>query len=164
MQRQASTRKPDESDDDDRGYDIGLDFWGPLEESVNGHKYLLGGIERRTGFGAVEGLPDKSAATTLGGLKEIVRRVRVAAGPEAKLVVRIHSDKDKSLMGVVEDYIRDWQQTWTEGYNHNQNARQERRWKKLQQMFRAMLLTATGGRGTYKKLWCEGMQHAIGGE
>ena len=45
---------------------------------------------------------------------------------------RIHHDDDSSFMSLVKDYIRfmSWSDTVTEGYDHNGNARVERRNRK----------------------------------
>ena len=46
------------------------------------------------------------------------------------------------------------------GYDHNANPRIERRWQKIQRIFRAMLMTATKARGAFKQLWSYGYKHA----
>ena len=59
----------------------------------------------------------------------------------------IHHDDDKSFRGEVEAYAteRGWANTHTGGYNPNANSKCERRIGMLQQLFRVVLLVATGG-------------------
>ena len=112
---------------------------------------------------AVQPLPDKTGPVTADGLLDIVREVRIAADPAVQLQVHIHSDKDKSIIeGAVQKLIQDngWGQTTTVGYDHNANPRIERRWQKIQRIFRAMLMTATKARGAFKQLWSYGYKHA----
>ena len=76
--------------------------------------------------------------------------------------MRVHSDNDNSMLGEVKEYLRKEciEQTFTEPYDHNANARVERKNRKLLAIFRSCLISATQASGKYKQLWCVGMEHA----
>ena len=77
------------------------------------------------------------------------------------VIVRFHSDKDNSFMGVVESFAQEqaWLNTTTEGCDSNLNSRVERSKERLVAGPRANLLGATGGRLYYEALWNVGMTH-----
>jgi len=66
------------------------------------------------------------------------------------------------MIAKTKDYLRKEciEQTFTEPYDHNANAKVERKNRKLLGIFRACLVAATAGTGLYKKLWCVGLEHA----
>ena len=146
------------------GLVIGLDFMGPFMTSVGGHVWLLNGTEVR-GYCVARPVKDKTSETVLEAVKDVVRRIRVALGPDKKFKmnkIRIHSDRDSTLLStVVSEWVSEqgWEQTTTAGYDHNAAARVERKNRKLSRNLRANLLTATGGNGYYKDVWCEGYKH-----
>ena len=89
----------------------------------------------------------------------------MAVGPQKKFTVnkvRIHSDKEGGILShKVKAWLRGlgWEQTTTEGYDHNAASRVERKNRKLSRSFRAALLTCTGGNGYYKEIWDMGYEH-----
>ena len=73
-----------------------------------------------------------------------------------------HHDDDKSFRGLVAEYgvSQGWKDTDTGGYRPNANSIVERRIGMLNQVFRCLLLVATGGRVYYEQLWGPGLVHA----
>ena len=71
----------------------------------------------------------------------------------------IKYDDDKAFRGEVEAYLRERRvlDTHTGGYNPNSNAQSEVRIGMLKQLFRVVLLCATGGHLYYDQLWDVGM-------
>ena len=143
--------------------EVGFDLVGPLVESPDGNVYKLVGVATKTGVGWLEGLPDKAAATVLQGVKTCLARIRLLHKhkPDDKVSVRFHTDQDSSFLSVVQAYADQqvWLRTTTEGYDHNGNSKVERRNEKLQQGYRAVLMSATAGRLQYEELWDAAMQH-----
>ena len=95
-------------------------------------------------------------------MQEIICDFQVAIGKGNTFVVRVHSDNDNSMIAEVKDYLREEciEQTFTEPYDHNANAKVERKNRKLMGIFRTCLIEATQGSGKYKELWCVGLEHA----
>ena len=84
------------------------------------------------------------------------------SGRHSNRIVHHHHDDDKSFRGVVEEHgvERGWTDTNTGGYRPNANSIVERRVGMLNQVFRCLLLVATGGRLYYEQLWGPGLIHA----
>ena len=161
------TRTPAKSKEDDvrgteAGYVLGVDFMGPFTKSINGKQWCMVAVDAKHGYTIVKTLQDKKAKTVKTAMQEIVCDFQVAIGKGNTFVVRVHSDNDNSLIAEVKDYLRKEciEQTFTEPYDHNANARVERKNRKLLGIFRTCLIEATQGSGKYKELWCVGLEHA----
>ena len=91
---------------------ISADFIIPEEISANGNTVVLSLVTQH-GVGAAMGLLNKTAKTTLEGLKECLRYLRVRCGIDKSVFIRLHTDMDKSFMAEVAAYARDnaWLQT-----------------------------------------------------
>ena len=96
---------------------ISADFIIPEEISANSNTVVLSLVTQH-GVGAAMGLLNKTAKTTLEGLKECLRYLRVRCGIDKSVFIRLHTDMDKSFMAEVAAYARDnaWLQTFSEGY------------------------------------------------
>ena len=161
------TRIPSRTNEDgvresDKGYVLGVDFMGPFIKSINGKMWCLVAVEATTGYCIVKTLGDKKAPTVKVAMEEIICEFQLAIGKGNKFVVRVHSDNDNSMLAEVKDYLREEciAQTFTEPYDHNANAKVERKNRKLLGIFRTCLIEATQGTGRYKELWCIGLEHA----
>ena len=89
------------------GLVIGLDFMGPFMTSVGGHTWLLNATEVR-GYCVARPVKDKTAETVLEAVKDVVRKIRVALGPDMKFKVnkiRVHSDRDSTLLSTI---VSEW--------------------------------------------------------
>ena len=124
--------------------------------------WCLVAVEATTGYCIVKTLVDKKAPTVKVAMEEIICEFQLAIGKGNKFVVRVHSDNDNSMLAEVKDYLRQEciAQTFTEPYDHNANAKVERKNRKLLGIFRTCLIEATQGTGRYKELWCIGLEHA----
>ena len=144
------------------GYVLGVDFMGPFTKSINGKQWCMVAVDAKHGYTIVKTLQDKKAKTVKTAMQEIVCDFQVAIGKGNTFVVRVHSDNDNSLIAEVKDYLRKEciEQTFTEPYDHNANAKVERKNRKLLGIFRTCLIEATQGSGKYKELWCVGLEHA----
>ena len=100
----------------------------------------------------------KAAAASLVSIQSMEVQLRADSGGKAA-IARFHHDDDKSFRGPVEEYARQrgWEDTHTGGYNPNSNAQPEVRIGMLKQLFRVVLLCATGGHMYYGQLWDVGM-------
>ena len=166
-QEGLTTRTPAKSKEDgvrgtDAGYVLGVDFQGPFVKSINGKQWCLVAVEAQHGYTIVKTLKDKKAKTVKAAMQEIICEFQIAIGKGNTFVVRVHSDNDNSLIAEVKDYLRKEciEQTFTEPYDHNANAKVERKNRKLMGIFRTCLIEATQGTGKYKELWCVGLEHA----
>ena len=87
--------------------------------------------------------------------------VQAAVGTSARddRIVQFHHDDDTGFRGVVSEYAteRGWRDTHTGGYNPNANSLAERRIGMLHQLFRTVLLAATGGHMYDEQLWGRGL-------
>lgn len=135
---------------------------GPYVKSVNGKVWCMVAVEAQHGYTIVKTLPDKESLTVKVAMQEIIREFQIAIGKGKTFVVRVHSDNDPSMLAKTKEYLRREciEQAFTEAYDHNANAKVERKNRKLLGIFRACLVAATAGTGLYKKLWCVGLEHA----
>jgi len=166
LQQEAAHRTDGESvHGTEDGEVLGVDFAVVSEPDVEGHKYALVGVAAKAKWGNTQLQKTRTSKETLESLKEMVRAYRVAVGDAwnpKKFIIRFHHDDDTSFKGEVKEWVRDklWEDSDTGGYASNKNARAEGRIKKVRRMFRAMLLTATGGTGKYTQLWGYGYRQA----
>jgi hypothetical protein len=156
-------RRPNKFDIDmkDKGFVLGVDFYGPFESDVSGNTWALIAVEvARTNYGFVRLLPNKEAPAVREALKDIAREIKVKSKDDID-VVRVHSDVDGSMQAETRDWLREAgiKQTDTGGYNPQNNARAERRIRMLTEAFRSSFLTATGGNEVYNGLWGAGLQY-----
>ena len=89
--------------------------------------------------------------------------IRQLCGIEKPVILRLHSDLDKSLLAEIKQWVVEQagMRTTTEGYDHDGNCKIESRNKKTQTSMRAMLLDCTGGRLMYDELAVPSMLHAV---
>jgi len=98
----------------------------------------------------------------LESIKQFESNLKQVSADPTVCVREFHHDDDKSFRGVVEEYARErgWVDTNTGGYDPNCNSIVERRIGMLNQLFRILLLCATGGNTYYESLWGRGLCHA----
>ena len=144
------------------GRSISIDFTGPHTEGVAGGKYALVGVELEHDWGYVGIQNDRTASNTLKSIQDLECEIKNDSGNHDIGIVSIHHDDDKSFRGEVEVYAREkgWVNTHTGGYNPNANSKCERRIGMLQQLFRVVLLVATGGVFYYDQLWDVGLKYS----
>ena len=144
------------------GYGVSCDFSGPFDPDVDGFTLALVVVEVRSSKGFVGLQTSRSASETLMSLKQCESElIQAAAGTSAHSdrIVEFHHDDDTGFRGVVSEYAteRGWRDTHTGGYNPNANSLAERRIGMLHQLFRTVLLAATGGHMYYEQLWGRGL-------
>jgi len=120
------------------------------------------GVEIASSTGGVYLQNGKSAGQCLESIKQFESDLKKASNDPNKHVTKFHHDNDASFMSVVSDYARDsgWVDTHTGGYDPNCNSIVERRIGMLNQLFRVILLCATGGQTYYESLWGRGLVYA----
>jgi hypothetical protein len=144
------------------GYGVGCDFTGPFDPDVDGLTLALVVVEVRSSKGFIGLQTSRSASDTLVSLKQCESElIQAAAGTSAHgdRIAEFRHDGDTGFRGVVSEYAteRGWRDTHTRGYNPNANSLAERRIGMLHQMFRTVLLYATGGHMYYEQLWGRGL-------
>ena len=144
------------------GFSISVDLTGPHEPDVDGNTFALVAVEIASSKGGVYLQTDKTAASCLESIKQFESDLKQTAQDTAKTVSHFYHDNDASFRGVVSDYARDkgWVDTHTGGYDPNCNSIVERRIGMLNQLFRIILLCATGGATYYEALWGRGLCYA----
>ena len=162
LRERRSERKLSESKCDPNGWVVDSDFSGKHEPDVDGYVWAYVGVEVESGYGYIRLQEDRSAANTLVSIKQFECELKQVSGRHDNRIVCHHHDDDKSFRGVVEEYgvERGWVDTNTGGYRPNANSIVERRIGMLNQVFRCLLLVATGGRLYYEQLWGPGLVHA----
>ena len=140
---------------------VQVDFTGPYEPGVTGSTVALVGVETEDDWGYVGLQKDRSAQSTLVSIQDLEVEFKHDSNGRAGDIAHIHHDDDKSFRGIVEKYIRSrgWRDTHTGGYNPNSNAKAEVRIGMLKQLFRVVLLCATGGVSYYPHLWDVGLKY-----
>jgi len=143
------------------GRAISIDFTGPHSKGVLGGVWGLIGVEMEHEWGYVGIQSDRTAANTLKSIQDLECEIKRDSGNHDVGIVSIHHDDDKSFRGEVEGYAleKGWVNTHTGGYNPNANSKCERRIGMLQQLFRVVLLVATGGVLYYDQLWDVGLKY-----
>ena len=161
--KQAKARGTDATvTDSDKGYVLGVDFFGPFDPDVDGYIYGMIGVEvAHTKYGMVELARTREAKEARDGLLQMMRDIKYA-GPDPKEVARVHTDDDTSFKGEFKQELLDRQirQTNTGGYRPTNNSCTERRIGLLLSTLRAVLYTATGGSRMYDALWGPALRHA----
>ena len=147
---------------DKSGFSISVDYTGPHEADVDGYRSALVGVEVASSVGYVGLQKTQTAAEGLESLKQFESQLKSKSGDPNKNITEFHHDDDQSFRGCIADYARDrgWKDTHTGGYNPNNNSVCERRIGMLNQLFRVLLLCATGGGVYYEQLWGRGLVYA----
>jgi hypothetical protein len=147
---------------DESGFSVSVDLTGPFEPDVDGHKFALVGVELGSSKGHVGLLTDRTAKQCLQSIKQFESDLKQASNDRDTQIVAFHHDDDKSFRGCVEEYAleKGWVHTHTGGYDPNCNSIVERRIGMLHQLFRVLLLCATGGSVYYEQLWGRGLSYA----
>jgi hypothetical protein len=144
------------------GFSICVDYTGPHVPDVDGYKSSLVGVEIASSKGFVGLQKTQGAAEGLESIKDFESELRVLSGDPDRKVIEFHHDDDQSFRGCIAEYAREkgWIDTHTGGYNPNNNSICERRIGMLNQLFRILLLCATGGGTYYEQLWGRGLMYA----
>ena len=148
--------------DAEKGYVLGIDFFGPFDPDVDNNVYGMIGVEvGHTRYGMVELTRDREAKHARDGLMNMMRDLK-HAGPDPKDVARVHTDDDTSFKKEFQEELlaRQIRQTNTGGYRPSNNSMTERRIGLLLSSLRAVLYTATGGSRYYDKLWGPALKFA----
>ena len=148
------------------GVSTAAGFTGPHEPCNDGYKYgfvavaVKEGCENAVGFFAPQ--ESRFAPDTLKSIKRFETFIKVKSEDPDARIVSWHHDDDKSFRGEVEDYAVEhgWKDTHTRGYRPSANSVSERRISMLHQVFRVLLLYATGGQTYYESLWSNGLKWA----
>ena len=154
-EREANTRGAAPTE-----WQVDSDLTGPHDPDVDGHTWAHVCVEHTVGYGGVGLMDAKGAGGVLESLKEFERDIKAQSKREGRVVAH-HHDDDKAFRGVVEVYAREqgWKDTHTGGHRPSSNAVCERRIGMLNQLFRVLLLTCTGGLYYYDQLWGHGLRH-----
>ena len=162
LRERRAERKLREAKFNPNGWVIDGDFSGRHEPDIDGRTWAYVGVEVETGYRFVGLQDDRSAANTLVSLKQFECELKKVSGNLEGRVMHDDDDDDKSFRGVVEEHAttQGWHDTNTGGYMPNANSVVERRIGMLNQVFRCVLLVATGGRIYYEQLWGPGLVHA----
>ena len=141
------------------GGTVKFDLSGPHSAGVTGSTWFMASVHIGSGWGHVGLQRDKSSASSLVSLQDMLVRLKADSKGKAECIVHYHHDDDKSFRGVVANWIREQKavDTHTGGYNPNSNAAAEVRIGMLKQKFRVVLLCATGGIAYYEQLWDVGV-------
>ena len=151
-----STSDPRKIQGAEAGYVIGLDIVGPFAPDVDGNVWGLVAVEvAHTDYGMVRLLKTRDAASVLAAFKDMERELKVKAGPLAKEIARVHTDRDGSFEKEFEEHLREKlvAQTDTGAYRPKSNGRVERRIGLLTSAMRAVVWDATAGLKDYQSLW-----------
>ena len=162
LRERKAVRKVRDSKVNPNGYTVDSDFSGKHEPDIDGFVYAYIGVEIESGYGFVALQYSRSATDTLVSIRAFECQLKRVSGDTRVGIVHHHHDDDKSFRGVVGEYAveRGWIDTHTGGYRPNANSVVERRIGMLNQVFRCLLLVATGGHLYYEQLWGPGLVHA----
>jgi hypothetical protein len=162
LRERRAVRKVKDSKVSPNGYTIDSDFSGKHEPCIDGYTYAYVGVEVGSGYGYVGLQNSRSATDTVESVKRFESELKQVSGDSSVGIVHHHYDDDKSFRGAVEEYAiaHGWRDTHTGGYRPNANSVVERRIGMLNQVFRCLLLVATGGHVYYEQLWGPGLVHA----
>ena len=133
-----------------------VDFITGLPRDNDGNTNAFNVDEATHDLGYIIPTASRSGADTLQNFKVAVQKIFAMVPKEKRFIKCVHSDMEKSVIGAeLHQYILDnhWNQTRTEGYDHNAAARVENRNKRVKKQWRKFLLHATGGRMFYQQCW-----------
>ena len=131
-----------------------VDFITGLPRDNDGNTNAFNVDEATHDLGYIIPTASRSGADTLQNFKVAVQKIFAMVPKEKRFIKCVHSDMEKSVIGAeLHQYILDnhWNQTRTEGYDHNAAARVENRNKRVKKQWRKFLLHATGGRMFYQQ-------------
>ena len=164
MRHRRAERVPHASrvEDTKEGFRISGDFTGPHDPDCDGFRSAFVGVEIGSSKGHVGLQETQGAKETLTSIKQFESNLKRLSDDPDKEVVSFHHDNDQGFRGVVAAYgvEKGWEDTHTGGYDPNANSIVERRIGMLNQVFRVLLLSATGGHTYYESLWGRGLAYA----
>jgi hypothetical protein len=162
LRERKATRKMVGSKANPNGWVVDSDYSGKHNPDINGHIQAYIGVEVESGYGYVRPQDSRSSAETLVAIKQLECELKRVSGDYDSTIVHYPHDDDKSFRGVVAEYgvEKGWKDTDTGGYRPAANSIVERRIGMLNQLFRCLLLVATGGNIYYEQLWGPGLVHA----
>ena len=162
LRARQALRKIIDSRPNPAGCSISVDLSGPFTKGVGGGVYGLVGVESGSDWGYVGMQGDRKAISCLKSVQDLEVELKRDSGNPNINIVSIYHDDDKSFRGELEEYAREkgWHDSHTGGYNPKANSKCERRIGMLQQLFRVVLLVATGGTYYYDQLWDVGLKYS----
>jgi hypothetical protein len=135
---------------DDTTGEVSADTAGPLPISINGSRFGLVCVIRKSRYGLVEALKNKEAPT--------LKDARINCKLHQRQLWRFHSDQGREFLGECQRWLRGSGIVITDtgGYREPANGIAERRIKEIFQIARALLLQGNAP----KLIWDESFLHS----